>query len=87
MSKFWCAESLSSQLHDMNKQLFSEIDNLQLSLMKISQNQSQDNSSSTANLAALNPFLSHLSHLRSLYEQKLTQSKGTMSQLSLDPST
>jgi hypothetical protein len=56
--------------------------------MKLSQNQSQDNSSSsTANLAALNPFLSHFSQLRSLYEQKFVSSKDTLSSLSLDPSS
>lgn len=37
VSKFWNAENLSQQLHDMNKQLFTEIDNLQVSIMKMSQ--------------------------------------------------
>jgi hypothetical protein len=28
VSKFWNAENLSQQLHDMNRQLFTEIDGL-----------------------------------------------------------
>jgi beta-lactamase superfamily II metal-dependent hydrolase len=51
----------------MNKHLFTELDQLQVSLLKVSQN-GGDHSSSNPNLAALNPFLSHLSHLRSVYE-------------------
>ena len=38
MSKFWQAENMSSQLHDINKQLFTEIDNMQISLLKMSHN-------------------------------------------------
>ena len=67
MSRYWQAEAASSQLHDMNKHLFTELDQLQVSLLKVSQN-GGDHSSSNPNLAALNPFLSHLSHLRSVYE-------------------
>ena len=57
VSKYWNAENLSSQLHDMNKQLFSEIDNLQVSLLKLSQGHDHGD----VNIAALNPFLSHFS--------------------------
>ena len=65
MSKFWQAESMSSQLHDMNRQLFSEIDHLQVSLLKLSHG---GGGSSDQNFAALNPFLSHFSQLKSIYE-------------------
>lgn len=65
MNKFWQAESMSSQLHDMNRQLFTEIDNMQLSLLKMSHNHGLGEQS---NFAALNPFLSHFSQLKSIYE-------------------
>ena len=55
ISKFWQAESVSSQLQEMNKQLFIEIDNLKVSVLKMSQTKEGQG------LAALNPFLSHFS--------------------------
>lgn len=60
VSKFWHAETLSQQLHEMNRQLFAEIDNMQVSVLKLSQK--------GGDLAALNPFLSHFSQLREQYD-------------------
>jgi len=62
VSKFWHAENLSQQLHEMNRQLFAEIDNMQVSVLKLSQK------GGDASLAALNPFLSHFSQLREQYD-------------------
>lgn len=61
VSKFWHAENLSQQLHEMNRQLFAEIDNMQVSVLKLSQKDA-------TSYAALNPFLSHFSQLREQYD-------------------
>ena len=61
VSKFWHAENLSQQLHEMNRQLFAEVDNMQVSVLKLSQK-------GDATYAALNPFMSHFSQLREQYD-------------------
>ncbi|CDW73331.1 UNKNOWN [Stylonychia lemnae] len=67
LGRYYKVENVNSQLHQMNQQLFGELDHLQQSLVQMSQN-----GNGNAGLQTLNPFLSHLSQLKSIYEQKFT---------------
>eukprot|EP00347_Sterkiella_histriomuscorum_P017159 403350441 len=71
LGKFYKVENINSQLHSMNKQLFGEIDNLQSSIVQMT-NSGMNNPGTLTTFNNLNPFLSHLSQLKSIYEQKFS---------------